>query len=274
MILLPEKTLSERALRMLKKYQQTVTDSGDYAAQVSFAGLKFGSVNTVRNLTFSEVRDKLLQMSSGAERCHYCEDSKADEVEHIAPKSWYPDKCFVWENYCIACGPCNGPKNAQFAVFKEADGLFFEFVERKKDDPIESPPSGRPVLVNPRFENPLQFLFLDIQGDTFYFEEWAEEGTEEFERAKYTIKILGLNSRSYLPVARRKAYDNYRARLREYLVEKTGNAEQAKLDKLTIGIRAEHHPSVWAEMKRQWQHIPEIRPLFAEIQEEMLHGVL
>ena len=28
-------------------------------------------------------------MCSGAERCHYCEDSKADEVEHLLPKDAY-----------------------------------------------------------------------------------------------------------------------------------------------------------------------------------------
>lgn len=274
MILLPEKTLSIRAQNWLKRYRQAVADSGNYAAQVEFAAQKFRTANTPTNKTFSEIRRLLLEMSSGAERCHYCEDSKADEVEHFAPKNWYPEKCFDWNNYCIACGPCNGPKNAQFAVFRVEDNTYSEFPQRDKDTPIEPPPIGRPVLINPRFEDPLQFLFLDIEQGTFFVTEWAEEGTNEFERAKYTIKVLGLNSRSYLPKARGNAYANYRARLVEYLVERDRNPESPRLKEMTQNILTEQHPTVWAEMKRQWRRLPDVSGLFEQVQQEIYQGVL
>jgi 5-methylcytosine-specific restriction endonuclease McrA len=41
--------------------------------------------------------------------CSYCEIPllATIEVEHIAPKSEYPMFCLAWENFLLACGPCN-----------------------------------------------------------------------------------------------------------------------------------------------------------------------
>ncbi len=274
MIQLPHTQLPADTSRQLYQYHEDVIsiDIADYANRVGFVKKRFGQVNTPKNRTFKKIREVLLSMTSGADRCHYCEDSKADEVEHFAPKNWYPEKCFVWENYCIACGPCNGPKNDSFPIFKDEDGILYT-PERKKDDPVLPPPSGRYVLIDPRVENPLDFLFLDIENQTFTFTELGEEGSEAHIRAQMTIDILGLNKRAYLCKARKNAFGNYKARLSEYLIEKNNYPTSEKLAAMVEGIKSESHPTVWAEMKRQARHIDEIRTMFEAIQPEIEAGV-
>lgn len=95
-------------------------------------------------------------MCSGSRRCLYCEDSCADEVEHIKPQDLYPEFVFVWENYLYACGPCNGGKNNAFAVFDPATGATI-IVTRKRGDPVTPPAVGTDVFINPRTEDPLQY---------------------------------------------------------------------------------------------------------------------
>ncbi len=44
--------------------------------------------------------------------CSFCEDvfQEAVAVEHNCPKSWYPLFSLAWENFLIACSPCNSRK--------------------------------------------------------------------------------------------------------------------------------------------------------------------
>ena len=92
-----------------------------------------------------------------------------------------------------------------------------EFVDvtRHKNDPIVPPLQGSPVLIDPRYENPLDYIELDLI-DTFYFYPVADENTQAYQRAQYTIDIIKLNSRVVLVKARRNAFDSYKARLYEY----------------------------------------------------------
>src|SRR5437867_3043275 len=109
MIRLPSVLLPPLALQSLQGYQREIDMVRDYAKRVEAAERLFKSRNKTSNNTFRAVRLKLHEMCSGARRCCYCEDSFADEVEHVRPKSLYPEHVFVWENYLYSCGPCNGP---------------------------------------------------------------------------------------------------------------------------------------------------------------------
>src|SRR5437764_1421089 len=111
MIRLPNIVLPTDARQALHRYQGAVDGQPSYAKRVEAAERLFKSRNKASNRAFQVVRSKLHEMCSGARRCCYCEDSCADEVEHVRPKSLYPEYVFVWENYLYACGPCNGPKN-------------------------------------------------------------------------------------------------------------------------------------------------------------------
>lgn len=219
------------------------------------------------NKAFRRVRSTLTSMCAGAKRCMYCEDSAADEVEHHRPKDLYPEHVFDWENYLYACGPCNGPKNNRFAVFA-SDGSLVD-VTRKRNQPVRPPVKGNPVLLHPRIENPLEYMMLDILGDTFLFVPTAAAQSREFERAAYTIQLLRLNQRDYLPVARREAYRSYKSRLADYVHMRDAGASSSTLGLMIDAIRRMQHPTVWSEMSRQSNLIPELTHLFAPAPEAL-----
>jgi len=260
MIQLPDLPLLTATQDQLEKWQQAIDVVSAYAERVSRGKRLFSSYNTGRNRTFKQVRQVLTEMCSGARRCAYCEDSVADEVEHIKPKDLYPESVFVWENYLYACGPCNGPKNNQFAIFSSLTEELTN-VTRGRSAPIVPPEAGDPVLINPRIENPLNFLQLDLV-DTFYFLPRFGLDTKEQERAKYTINVLRLNERDYLVEARAEAFGSYRARLSEYIHRKASGVEETQLDNLVQALQKMQHPTVWREMQCQQKLIPELKDLF------------
>jgi len=142
-----------------------------------------------------------------------------------------------------------------------------ELVRRPKD-PIVSPTSGNPILINPRTENPLEYLFLDLLG-TFLLSPIAIEGTKDYERAVYTIDTLRLNARDILLEAREEAYNSYRARLSEYITEQLNGIPQKKLDLRIHALKRMGHPTVWKEMQRQHTLIPELITLFGQAPEAL-----
>lgn len=263
MIHLPDPGLDPGANRRLNQYQREVDAAGDYPDRVAEAKRLFDNRNTKRNSTFRKVRETLARMCSGAQRCVYCEDSVGDEVEHIQPKDLYPCLVFVWANYVYACGRCNGGKNNKYAVV--AENRLVD-VTRKRGAPIIAPVPGAPAFLNPRIDDPLAFLDLDLDGT---FAVLARDDISEIdrERAEFTITTLNLN-RDVLRQARGTAFRCYRALLHEY-VTKRRHTEARELTDLAEGLRAMPHPTVWAEMKRQREWIPSLNALFAEAPEAL-----
>lgn len=255
--------LSAPALEVLAGYQSELDAIPSFGDRVATAKTMFS--NRKSNKTFDEVRCKLTEMCSGAQRCAYCEDSCGDEVEHIKPKDAYPEVTFIWDNYLYACGQCNGRKNNHWAIYSDATG---ERVDIQKQDPPVPPEPGDPLFLNPHRENPLAIIYLDLV-DSFYFLPDADEDTQDYERADYTIETLCLNTRDYLPAAREEAYRNYRSRLREYIMLRDEHASQQELDDLAAAVKCMGHPSVWEEMKSQREWIPELRSLFERVPEAL-----
>lgn len=103
---------------------------------------------------------------------------------------------------------------------------------------------------------------LDLR-ETFEFTPIADAGTRDYERASYTIEVLGLNSRDYLVKARKTAFRNYSALLYTYGQERD---PQRRCDGMHA-IRDNNHPTVWSEMKRQQQRWQELAELFAHAPE-------
>lgn len=267
MIRLPDIALPDETERLLTGFQAEVDAARDFAAQVAEAKRMFSLKNKPNNPVFRIVRQKLNEMCGGAGRCCYCELSQPDEVEHVRPKDWFPGVVFAWSNYIYSCGPCNGPKNNKFAVFKRGARNPTPLV-RGRDDPIEPPPAGSPALIDPRAENPLDFMELDLS-ETFLFVPTADEGTREFERAKYTIEVLRLNERDVLSRARRSAFHSFRAILREAAAIKSAGGAHAEIESKRIVIQQMPHPSTWQEMKRQRDSLPDLLKLFAVIPEAL-----
>ena len=190
----------------------------------------------------------------------YCEDSVADEVEHFKPKDLYPEVVFAWRNYLYACGRCNGGKNNRFSVIESRNGGLVD-VTRLRRARVTPPRKGAATLIDPRHENPLDFIVLDLR-NTFEFTPVADVGTVEYRRADYTIDLLRLNDRDYLREGRRNAMKTYRAPLAKYVGLR--RAERPDRDRAQVKrcIRCNPHPTVWAEMKRQHGHHDSLATLF------------
>lgn len=267
MIQLQNIDLSEKAVTQLEKYHEKVNEKLTFEAKVLEAKKVWDGASK-KNQTFKEIKKKLNQMCSGSQRCCYCEDAPADEIEHIAPKNIYPLLCFSWSNYLYACGPCNGPKNNQFAVFLDSNGSFQDITPPKGTYPI--PPNGTKVLIDPRVENPMDFMILDINGGTFRFAPISEDtNSQEYKKAEYTIKVLRLNEREYLIESRETAFGSYRARLIEYTKSKKEGAKKGQLQKMITGIKSERHITVFKEMQRQYRDYELFADLFDSIPEAL-----
>ena len=267
MIQLQVLPLNDRSAGYLNRWQQEIDGLPTYEERVATGKDKFGSRNSNDNATFRHVKEVLTKMCQGPRRCGYCEDSVADEVEHIKPKDLYPEAVFSWDNYLYACGPCNGPKNNRFAVLAGQPEALLD-VTRGKDEPVVPPAAGEPALINPRVEDPLRFLFLDLL-NTFAFTPALGLSPAEKLRAEYTIEVLRLNARDYLVDARRTAFGTYRARLVEYVGEKQAGASQTDLQRRRDELLKVGHQTVWREMQRQQALYPPLEHLFAAAPEAL-----
>ena len=194
----------------------------------------------------------------------YCEDSAADEVEHFRPTDLYPEFVFAWMNYLFACGPCNGRKRNRFFVIDHATGAIRD-VTRPYRAEVVPPPAGDAALIDPRREDPMRFLMLDLRA-TFEFTARPDAGALVQERANRTIDLLGLNDRDYLVAARKTAFASYCDLLSGYLREDDPERRRVRLE----AIRGSGHPTVWWEMKRQRTKWKVLEELFQDATPELL----
>ncbi len=143
MLRLPATELPAATQAGLAQLQTEIDALASYEERVEAAKTEFSKRNKGTNPIFREVRATLGEMAGGLLRCADCEDSMADEVEHIRPKDLYPDAVFRWTNYLYACGPCNGPKNNGFAIVEQGGGsAVATSVSRKRTDPVLPPRDG------------------------------------------------------------------------------------------------------------------------------------
>lgn len=268
MIRIEVQPLSSQAVAQLQKYQQAIDTITDYEERVKRAKSDFSKHNKRRNRTFDEVKQVLIQMCSGSRRCMYCEDSRADEVEHIYPKDLYPDRTFDWDNYLYICGACNGGKNSSFSIIDPLTGRDLN-ITRKQGHPIIPPPVGDAVFINPRIEDAMEYLILDLRG-TFKFRPHyrLSKSDQGHMRALLTRNILDLD-RSDLVDSRRNAYEDYAARLEQYIHRRNAGESFSVLQRRMNSLQRLHHPTVWREMQRQQARIPELKELFDQAPEAL-----
>lgn len=249
-----EADLSQSVLDYLSNKQADIDDKDNYPDMVDRGKALWKSKSTAQ---FKKIRLKLETLCVGKRRCNYCEDSVADEVEHIKPKDLYPSLVFSWNNYLFSCGNCNGPKSNRFAVF---DGTEVVEISRKRGAPVVPPRVGDDVFLNPRVDDPMDYLVLDLVTMNFI----PKPGIPEVDRkrAKYTIGVLKLNSRDFLIEARKEALSCYKDSLEVYVQKKNDGADASALRKKHQEIETRQHPTVWAEVKRQRNRYPEIDNLF------------
>ncbi len=257
--------LSAPSQKRLDAYQSEINAIADYADRVAAADKEFKAKNRESNRAFREVRSVLASLCTGTMRCMYCEDAPPNQVEHIWPKSLYPQYVFSWANYLYACSPCNLIKLNRFEVYSTRTAQRTN-VARSSTNPIVAPEPGDALLINPRAEDPLAFLTIDIR-DTFDFQPLPHLSGRERERAEYTILTLSLNSRENLRLAREHTYEHYCLILKNCARSRT--RRQEALERAQRSVLRTNHASVWAEMKRQHLRIAELRKLFIKVPEAL-----
>jgi uncharacterized protein (TIGR02646 family) len=259
----------EDMLAALATYQAEVDRYATYAERVAAAKAQWDSRRS--NAPINTVRAMLLAMCSGIGRCMYCEDSRAHDIEHVRPKALYPGLVFAWANFLYACASCNGQKGARFEVVLP-DGRVVAVGRRRgaaipaqlaADDPLLV---GEPLLIDPRCEDPLDFLRLDLE--TGWLDERDQNGIRH-KRAAYTLSVLELNEREYLVSARQAAYHAAESLLRDYARLRREGAGPELTEPKRRTILAGAHRTVWEEMKRQREQRRNLRVLFAEAPEAL-----
>ena len=277
MLKIAVRALEDSALKTLSAIQLNIDNSADYSARVAKAKSEWDAkMSTIaKKDAFKVVRETLTKMCIGSVRCAYCEDSLADEVEHILPKNLFPEHAFVWNNYLFACGPCNGPKSNRYGVLN--GGIIDEFV-RSRNDAVVPPAAGASGFINPRTEDPFEFLELDLGGvtpdgvsieGTFDILPLDTLGLDDLARAKFTIDVLGLN-REAIRAARKNAFGGFRARMREYVTSKENGCSAHELARLQADLLKTPHLSVFEDLRRQQRLLPDLFDLFTRAP-EMLH---
>ncbi len=114
MIQLTKKQLSDDTKAHLSQIQLEINSMADFALQVEKAQKTWKSKgNGSGKQAFGEVKSTLEKMCVSTEICNYCEQNEASDIEHIAPKSFFPNHAFVWENYLLACKNCNSRLQAR-----------------------------------------------------------------------------------------------------------------------------------------------------------------
>lgn len=247
----------EQALNTL---QTSLAQVGAYPAQVKRARPAWKKAQSDDPRLFSRVKELLGSMvPGGLAVCMYCGCSEASEIDHFKSMTWYPGLLFAWANYLYACGVCNQKKGSKLRLYG-TNGREITYARSRKATPVP-PPAGAPLLINPRDEDPMLLLSLDL--DTGILSPSRPKGSIEHSRADHTITKLGLNQRQ-LPEQRAAVYQrSYRSSLREYVASKAaGRVARPDLSYLSLRL-------VWEEMKRRANIHLDLIPLFAAAPEAL-----
>jgi uncharacterized protein (TIGR02646 family) len=266
MIKIGDKDLSINTIAVLKNLQAKIDGENTFAKRADKAQSLWDSKGGANGRkAFEEVKEILTSMCVYVEVCNYCEQSEANDIEHIAPKSFFPDLAFVWKNYLLACKQCNSGLKLDRCFVMDNDGKAIETVRG------EEPLFKEIAFINPRTENPNDFMYLNME--TFKFDVFPWLNNHQKSKAISTIEILQLNNRATLVKARESAKGHYYDKLERLVrVLQTKNKTQIKkalnpatdkfdltksiadlkkevLESYKLYIQKYQHPSVWHSIK-------------------------
>ncbi len=280
MLRLASKSLPGKAQGRLAYLQRKVDEKTTFSekaakAESLWAG-KTGS--SIGKLTFEAIREKLAAMCVSVKICNYCEQNEANDIEHIYPKSLFPSRAFIWENYLLACKQCNTAYKLDSFALLDADGDILPI--QRGSEPV----SLNGAFINPRTEDPTDFMLLNL--GSYKFEPIPEIDKKAANKAKVTLEVLQLNERDQL-VQSRKAAAQYRYQRMELLVRILNTDSVTEIEALLTpyddlldltvplqdlkqrikegfknDIQLHQHPSVWFAIKKigrivtpKWQAI-------------------
>ncbi|TCZ67500.1 hypothetical protein [Flaviaesturariibacter aridisoli] len=286
MLKIKNKRLDIATLKHLAAKQLLIDSQPTFTERTAKAKSLWGSKTKSKDGkdAFKVIAEKLDLMCVGKRICNYCEQAEAMDIEHILPKGFFPEKAFIWSNYLLACKNCNtGYKLDKAWVFVPKGSS--NVVELIRGD---EPASNDSAFIDPRREDPMDLMQLDLADFQFYAAAKYPMGSQQFVKVEKTISILQLDTRDNLVRYRRDAFVNFKRSLREY-VAVMNSTDYASLIQATYGdpaidlllpfdkqkrkilrgikksILTSLHITVWREMQRQLASMPiDIQGLFKQ----------
>lgn len=287
MLPLANKELPQDIQEVIQNLQIEINKEATFSAKAEKAKQLWKSKGGVSGeKAFETILKLLTEICVGTEVCNYCEGNEANDIEHIYPKSFFPEYTFHWENYLLACKQCNSGFKLDKCFVMDTMGNIHATMRGTE------PPHKLVAFINPRQENPNDFLYLNTQ--VWTFEPLFYISLTDKNKAEKTLEILALNERDYLKVARKDAaieYFNFMDRLCKILRatshEEIKNALSPYENQIEIGqdianfknekrisvknvIQKHRHPSVWYAIKTIERKInPKWQNIFAFIPEAL-----
>lgn len=285
MIQLGSKNLSQTTQNELDKLQGIVDAKTTFAEQAGEAKRLWNKKTTTKEgkQAFGEIKTSLVEITVANGICNYCECDRASDIEHIHPKSFFPELTFIWENYLLACKKCNTENKLDKCYVVDSIGNI-QLLKRGTQPPANS----TVAFINPRIENPHDFMILNL--NTYKFLVLKNLSEENQWKAKQTIEILKLNDDEVLIGAREAAEEffmqkmerltkilaaNSNAELKDIIYPRDGRIDmvlslQDNKNKIEEGfkksIQTHKHPSVWYAIKMVQSKVnPKWQNLFSQI---------
>jgi uncharacterized protein (TIGR02646 family) len=269
MIQLVSKDIPKTTEEELDKLQNRVNILSTFVSKTDKARKLWGYKGGKKGVdAFEVIKTTLTEMCVAIEVCNYCEQNEANDIEHIAPKSFFPEKAFVWDNYLLACKQCNTGYKLDKCHTLDNSGNLFDV--KKGDEPIHK----NVAFINPRIESPNDFMMLNME--TYEFEILRGLDKTKENKALKTLEILKLNERATLIQSRIKADDYFYARIERLIKILNAKSNQDIVEVLTSAdmkrnfinkrkklstnqqnlkesfkkdIQTHQHPSVWYAIK-------------------------
>lgn len=200
MLRLIERTLEDSEQTVLTQLQTQVNSEVSFAKKAEKAKTLWETKGGKEGKqAFVKIADVLAEMCVSVKTCNYCEGNVANDIEHIYPKSFFPEKAFEWQNYLLACKQCNSGYKLDKCFVMDANGTIHSTV--RGVEPVHS----NVALINPWIDNPKDFLWLNMEVGKFELHIDLSEAYKN--KALKTLEILALNERDYLIVGRKRVAD-------------------------------------------------------------------
>lgn len=288
-------TISPTTQGHLNNQQADINKQPSYEEQVNRAAVLWnGKESSIpKRNAFAEIKAQLTNNAIGSHYCNYCEHNEHSDIEHFYPKGLYPNKAFLWENYMWSCKKCNsGLKLDKFRIFTPiGSSTVQDITPTHNPRTYIQPINDDSVLINPKIDNPLEYLFLDLSSGIFIAHPNLTSA-RNIERANYTLELLKIDVREGLKKARIKALKGFMDSLRRYILAKNANnyeeleESMEELQPITFtrslenektitclsiqeDIVTRNHPTVWKEMQRQASSFSKLNQLFAQAPEAL-----
>lgn len=115
--------------------------------------------------------------------CMYCQESRGTDIDHYRPVVLAPHLAFVWTNHLLACAYCN---------------------QQAKRDDFPMTASGEALLLDPTVDDSGLHLAMSHAGHLIPLTD----------RGEATVRVLRLNNRPEITVARERALRHIERQLR------------------------------------------------------------